>query len=236
MRRVPILRQTWSDIVWCHWPVSPSSVAALLPEGLVPDCFEDTAWVGLIPFTMENLRLPGPLRWLSALAGVHRFGEVNVRTYVKGPDGRTGVWFCTLDSNQWLAVKTANAAFGLPYRMATVRRTVAGATVAWSVLRRGDGASAELVVEVDGQSARPAAPGLERFLVERYALYTTWCGRLFRGELRHEPWRVRPARLQRVDIGTVVAAGFVPDGQPHVLAGEPVDVTVFRLRRVTPRR
>ncbi len=100
--------------MWCHWPVSPDQVQALLPKGLEPDLFEGSAWVGLIPFVMKDLRLPGPLGVLSKFVRVDRFGEVNVRTYVKGPDGRTGVWFCTLDSDRWLAVKTANIFFGLP--------------------------------------------------------------------------------------------------------------------------
>lgn len=226
------MRQTWRDIIWCHWPVPPEHVQALLPQGLVPDLFEGMAWVGLIPFRMNELRLTGPFRLFSTLARVRDFGEVNVRTYVKGPDGRTGVWFCTLDSDHWLAVKTANVFFGLPYRYASTRLERTGDVVKWFDHRRHDDARAALEVRVHDVPSRPASPGLEQFLVERYALYTIWCKTLFRGELRHERWRVRPAAMLRVLTETVRAAGFEVAGEAHVLVGEPVDVSVYRLKRV----
>ncbi len=193
------MRQTWSDIVWCHWAVPAEQVQRILPTGLVPHLFDGMAWVGLIPFSMKNLRLPGPLGVLSRPLRLGRFGEVNVRTYVTGPDGRTGVWFCTLDSDHWLAVKTANIAFGLPYRLARTRFERSGDSLSWASRRQGDHARAELAVRVSAEGSRPAQPGLEEFLVERYALYTTWRGMLFRGELSHDRWQVQPATLERVN-------------------------------------
>jgi uncharacterized protein YqjF (DUF2071 family) len=181
---------------------------------------------------MRDLRLAGPLGPLSRLARVGNFGEVNVRTYVQGPDGKTGVWFCTLDADQWLSVRVANIAFGLPYRYASTELRRDGDTVTWRSQRRGDGARSELVVQPSGIESEAAAVGLEAFLVERYALYTQAFGRLWRGELSHEPWRVRPAQLQHVGIDTVTSAGFLVEGEPHVMVGDPVDVTIYPLRRV----
>ena len=231
-RRLPLLRQTWSNIVWCHWPVDADLVADLLPHGLTPDLYEGQAWVGLIPFAMRDLRLAGPFGPLTRFASTHNFGEVNVRTYVKGPDGKSGVWFCTLDADRWLAVKTANVAFGLPYRHAATSFEAVGARRRWHSQRHDDGARAALDVTVDDQPSRLANPGLEQFLVERYALYTLRRGHLYRGELRHQPWRLRSAQLTTVVTETVAAAGFVLEGAPHILVGEPVDVTIYPLRRV----
>jgi len=231
-RRVPLLRQTWSDIVWCHWAVDPAVVANLLPSGLTPDLYEGQAWVGLIPFAMRDLRLAGPFGALTRIASTHNFGEVNVRTYVKGPDGKTGVWFCTLDADRWLAVKTANIAFGLPYRHAATFFQGTNESRRWRSQRQGDGARAVLDVSLVDEPSRPASPGLEQFLVERYALYTLSRGHLYRGELQHQPWRVRTATVDQVVTETVAAAGVSVGGAPHVLAGEPVEVTIFPLRRV----
>jgi len=164
--------------------------------------------------------------------GVSNFGEVNVRTYVRGPDGLTGVWFCTLDSDRWLAVKTANAAFGLPYRYARTQLVRDGDVVSWYSQRRGDQAIAQLDVIMASEPWRVASSGLEQFFVERYSLYTTWCGLLLRGELHHNSWRVRSATLRHVVTETVEAEGFSVTGEPHVLAGEPVNVTIYPLRRV----
>ena len=149
---------------------------------------------------------------------------------MKGPDGRSGVWFYTLDADPWLAVTTAQLALGLPYRQAKTHIDQVGESRRWTSERRSDHARADLEVEVAAGPARSARSGLERFLVERYALYTTRRGRLWRGELDHEPWRVRDARLIKVQIDTVQAAGFQVRGDAHVLVGDPVSVRVFRVR------
>lgn len=230
-----IMRQTWSDIIWCHWPVPAAQVAAVLPPGLEPELFDQNAWVGLIPFAMSDLRLPGPLAPLSRLAGVDSFGEFNVRTYVTGPDGRSGVWFCTLDADRLLATATARLAFGLPYRWACTNLHRDNTSVTWSSRRRGDGKRAEMSVIPHPGPGRPAATGLEQFLVERYALYSWWNGHLMRGALSHQPWAVRPAQLTHLCSETVTDAGFTVAGSPHLLVGNPVQVTVHPLSRVIPR-
>jgi len=229
------MEQTWSRIVWAHWPVEADEVADLLPPGLVPETFDGSAWVGLVPFQMTNLRLPGPLSRLTATVRVASFGEVNVRTYVRGPDGRTGVWFATLDADRVLAVLAARIAFGLPYRLAVTRfestSPDGSGQLTWSSVRRHDRVRSELLVAPDEEQARPAAAGLEQFLVERYALYSWWHGRLLRGSLSHAPWRVRRARPVRVDSGTVDATGISVRGEPHVLVGEPVEVRIHPFGR-----
>jgi len=221
------MRQTWANIVWCHWPVEPAAVAAVLPDGLTPDLHEGKAWVGLIPFAMEDLRLANCLRFVTRWLRSAYFGEVNVRTYVIGPDGQRGVWFCTLDADSVLGVATANVALGLPYRVATTK--FSGDSHRWDwYSRRRDGAVAALDVRITDEPARAAHAGLETFLLERYALYSVWHGRILRGELHHEPWRVRTATLQNVTTETVEAAGFTVLATPHVLVGDPVEVSVFR--------
>ena len=232
LQRVPVMRQTWSNIVWCHWAVDPQQVKAVIPHGLEPDLFEGQAWVGLIPFSMKNLRVPGPFAILSKLVRVSNFGEVNVRTYVKDSEGRTGVWFCTLDSDDWLAVKTANAAFGLPYRLSTTRLEKNDDSIQWLNQRKGDLAKAELAVKTSDEPWREAALGLEQFLVERYSLYTLRRGKLLRGTLSHKKWNVRSAEIQHLNNETVRIAGFTTTDKPHILVGADVEVTVYPLRRV----
>ena len=229
--RPAIMRQTWSDIIWCHWPVPADQVAAVLPPGLKPQLYDQSAWVGLIPFAMSDLRLPGALAPLSRLAGVGSFGEVNVRTYVIGPDGRTGVWFCTLDADRLLAIVTARLAFGLPYRRARTNLYRDSTSVTWRSRRRGDKRRAEVSVSPGAGPSRPAAPGLEQFLVERYALYAVWHGRLVRGTLSHQPWAIRSAQLTHLCSETVTSAGFTVAGPPHLLVGDPAHVTVHQLSR-----
>src|SRR3982751_5803033 len=91
--RNPFLLQSWDTITFIHWPFDPDDIRPLIPSLLKVDVFDGKAWVGLLPFRVERLRLPGlpPVPWLS------RYPEVNLRTYVRGPDGASGVWFFSLD-------------------------------------------------------------------------------------------------------------------------------------------
>ena len=235
LRRRVLLRQTWANIVWCHWPVSIQEVQSLLPKGLSPDLYDGQAWVGLVPFSMVNLRLPGPWGFLTRWSRSANFGEVNVRTYVRGPDGERGVWFFTLDADSWLGVTTANALLGLPYRVAKTSFTQTDSSRRWTSTRRSDRAQSVLEVEVDSEPARPAAPGLERFLFERYALYSLWHGLILRGELSHRQWRVKPAELLAMNTEIVAAAGLTVSGAPHLFIGESVEVSIHPVRVVRRR-
>ena len=80
----PIMLQGWKDLTYLHWSYDPDAVQQRLPAGLEVDTFADKAWVGLVAFRMERIRLPGT-------PGVPYFGtfpETNVRTYVVDRDGR----------------------------------------------------------------------------------------------------------------------------------------------------
>ncbi len=46
--------QRWSHLVFLHWRVDAAQVAPLLPAGLVPDEFDGSSWVGLIPFVLDR--------------------------------------------------------------------------------------------------------------------------------------------------------------------------------------
>ena len=60
-----------------------------------------------------------------------RFSEMNVRTYVRGPDGHRGIWFLSLDASRLGAVAMARRTYRLPYmwaRMETRRSGASGIT------------------------------------------------------------------------------------------------------------
>src|SRR6266478_2746358 len=48
------MRQTWKRLTFLHWPYDPELVRPLLPEGVELDTFDNTAWVGLVPFEIYN--------------------------------------------------------------------------------------------------------------------------------------------------------------------------------------
>ena len=83
--------QGWHDLASLHWRYDPADVQRLLPAGFRVDTFDGSAWVGLLPFHMRRIRVPG----LPPFGPLSTFPETNVRTYLVDPRGRRGVWFCT---------------------------------------------------------------------------------------------------------------------------------------------
>lgn len=218
------MAQTWSSIVWCHWPVPAEVVARRLPAGLEPDLFDGTAWVGLVPFEMRDLRMVVAGRRLPAVPTTEHFSEVNVRTYVAGRRG-PGVWFDTLDASSRLGSWTARVAWSLPYVPSRIGSSVEADGRAWTI-RRADGTAGAVRAQVGG---RVEGDGLARFLTERYALYARpwWGRRPLWAPVDHPSWSLRSCTDVEVDAGLVRAAGYdVDDHPPHVLAAEPVPVRI----------
>ena len=53
------LEMTWLDGLFAHWPVDPSTVAAALPEGLSVATHDGDAYLGVVPFVMDDIRPRG---------------------------------------------------------------------------------------------------------------------------------------------------------------------------------
>src|SRR5262249_21963745 len=172
-----VMRQTWNDLLFAHWPLTPELLRPLVPQQLALDLFEGSAWVAVTPFHMSDVRtraLPAP-PWLSA------FPELNVRTYVVYR-GTPGVFFFSLDAGRLLAVWGARYGYFLPYPHAHMRVKVSGDEIAYSS-RRLCGS-----VEFRGHY-RPISPprprekgSVEHFLTERYCLFTVARKHVFRGD------------------------------------------------------
>ena len=221
----PAMFQTWSRLLFLHWPVPAEEIQARLPQGLglTVDRFEGTAYVGLIPFVMSGVRPRG----LPALPWLSEFPEINVRTYVTHPVTGPGVWFFSLDAGNPVAVAIARSWFGLPYFRATmseqfemIKNDVATASrprriAYWTERRPGRdqvAAGSRLSYQLDPHaSAAPAPSGsLEEFLVERYRLYCTRRGRLLTGRVRHLPYRLTDIHGLELEDRLLSAAGFGP--------------------------
>ncbi len=147
--------QKWRWLTFLHWRYRPDDISPLLPPGLAPDTYDGSAWIGLTPFLLKGLRAPfmPPMPWIS------RFPEMNVRTYVRGPDGEPGIWFFTLEAARLAAVLGARVAYGLPYRWADMGVRLHGDTVQYTSGRKWPFGSAFANIEVqigEPDSARNA--------------------------------------------------------------------------------
>lgn len=227
-----VMVQKWQDLSYIHWRYDPSEVQALLPSGLEVDTCDGSAWVGLIPFSMRDIGLPGR-------GGIPYFGsfpEVNVRTYVRC-QGIPGVWFFSLDVNRLLPALVARTTYLLPYCWGRAANTRHGNEVNAFVHRRWpDGADTALHLKIGDEIREP--DDLSVFLSARWGLYS----RGFRGDLRyapveHERWPLYSAQLISAHDTLVVAAGLsAPQGEPHVMFSPGVSVRIGLPRRVYLRK
>lgn len=220
------LEMTWRDGLFLHWAVEPAVVDETLPPGLSVATHDGDAYLGVVPFFMDDIRPRGAPIGLS-------FPELNLRTYVDGPSG-PGVYFYSLDAADRVGVTLARRLFSLPYYRAKMRTSHDGETVTIASDRtHGNGSSAtfDATYEPTGERFTPEPGSLAAFLVENYRFYTAG-RRLYRGEIAHEPWTLRPARAT-VRTNTLFAAnGFDrPAGEPIVHYADPISVTADRIRR-----
>jgi hypothetical protein len=66
-----IIRQSWSNLLFTHWPISVDLLRPHIPSSLKIDTFEGTAWLGVVVFIMEGIYLRG----LPALSLTPKFAE-----------------------------------------------------------------------------------------------------------------------------------------------------------------
>ena len=230
-RRV-VMRQSWHDLLFLHWEVEAEELQKLLPPSLTVDTFEGKAYVGLVPFTMTDVR---PI-WSPSIPPMSNFHETNVRTYVHVDGANPGVWFFSLDAANQIAVKIARALWKLPYHFASMSLRKEGNLIRYSTTRLSPPplpANCKVEYEVVGD-VRPALPDtLEFFLAERYLLYAQSGKDLLRGQVYHTPYPLQSAIVKSLEENLVLAAGIhraQTDPLAHYAKG--VNVEVFGLARV----
>jgi len=222
------LHMRWEDLLFLHWRVPPSRLAARLPPGLQLDLHRGEAWIGAVPFRMRAVRLPGSPR----LPGLHDFLELNLRTYVRDRHGRPGVYFFTLDCDRPPVVWAARLGFGLRYRHARMRASppvvpsAVEAGHAVDILSYRAGGGSRFRYRRAGEWRAAADDPLHRFLVERYRLFA-WrpCRRqLWTGVVSHAPYAVAPADAKADCAALFRAQGLSAPRRPadHALVARPV--------------
>lgn len=52
-----LMTQTWTDVVFVHWPVEASSIRSSVPDGMEIDIYGGQAWISVVFFFSEGSRL-----------------------------------------------------------------------------------------------------------------------------------------------------------------------------------
>ncbi|MER6028794.1 DUF2071 domain-containing protein [Streptomyces sp. NPDC001851] len=218
---VPELCARWQTQTFLHWAYPPEEVRRLLPDGLVVDTYEGSAWVSLTPFVMADVRPPG------FPAALPAFEETNLRTYVRGPDGREGLWFLSIEVSA--PVMLAARAIGAPYHLGRLALSRREDVQAYTGTRRGGGPRYRVAVR-PGEPIRPTHRDV--WLTSRWRCFSRRLGMLWETPVEHEPWPLREAHLVDVEETLVSAAGLPPPAaQPLLHFSEGVHGVRFGLSR-----
>lgn len=230
------MQQRWNDLLFAHWPVPAAEMGALLPPTLSVDVYDGSAWVGVVPFWMDQVRYRG----LPAIPGANRFPELNLRTYVRDRTKNTpGVFFFSLDAANPLAVAVARMFFKLPYYWAkmSIEAEEQGKTNGW-FRYKSERRMTERPVQFEARYRSLGKPAekaqMEYFLTERYALFTAdHEGELYQGNIHHMPWPLEQAEAEFRCNNLPEAHGIrLPDTKPLLHYSRELMVYVWDLEPV----
>jgi uncharacterized protein YqjF (DUF2071 family) len=223
--------QTWLDLLFAHWRLPPAVLERVVPSQLPLDTFEGDAWLGVTPFVVSGLRLRGT----PPVPRISTFPEINVRTYVT-VDGRPGIYFLSLDAGSWAAVRAARLTYRLPYFRSLTSAEVEDGTVRYEAQRvSGDGPPASFVATYGSAGGLlPIRDGsLERWLTERYCLYTLdRRQRVQRADIHHPRWPLQPAEATIKRNTMAEPFGIELEGEPLLHLSRRQDVVIWPLQAV----
>jgi uncharacterized protein len=229
--------QRWNDLLLAHWPVLVASLAPLVPTGLQVDTFQGVAWLGVMPFWINRIRVRG----MPPLPGTSGFPDLGLRTYVREEQtGRQGVYYLSLDASNLLAVAAGRVFFHLPYHWAKMRmerqaerefsfyshRRFAARPIIFRARYRGLGPTAKLAEN------RPGT--LEYFLLERDCLFScNRTGQLIRASLRQvaSPLEEAEAEIERNDLASALGIEL-PKQEPVLYYSRRLAAYVWPAERV----
>lgn len=233
-----VMRQTWRNLLFAHWSFPPAAMRSLVPGALPLDTYGGQAWLGVVPFSMQDVHPRG----LWSVPGLSHFPELNVRTYVTLREGgveKPGVYFFSLDAGNPVAVALARRFFLLPYFNAKMRsREKRDGAVEYRSQRTHAGAAPanfRAAYRPTGSVYLSKPGSLEHWLTERYALYTVdGKGRPYVGEIHHIQWPLQPAEaeLGAAELVGASAALRLPSAPPLLHFARRIDMAAWALRPV----
>lgn len=185
--------QEWNRVLFMHWKVPANDLQQLLPANLTLDTHNNTAWISLVPFTMEKIRPNG----IPAFTPISNFHEINVRTYVIA-DNNPGVYFLNIEASKYLSARIAKALSGLPYEQAKMERQYTHVGFGYTSLNKRKGF--ELSASFDVGEHIEEKSVLDFWLTERYCLYLDTRGSLYRYDIHHRPWNLRRTDIHSLKI------------------------------------
>lgn len=227
---MPVMENKWRNLLFLHWEFDASEIQKTLPPGLYVDTFQGKAYVGIIPLFIHDVRVKGVPSFLIP-SNISDLLELNLRTYVYDEEGTPGVWFYTLEANNWLAVQMASRFLSLPYFYSQINASVGpDHKVSFLWQRPQTNFSSQFDYQPTGEQFTANDPeSLEFFLVERYALFAYTGSKIISGRVHHVPYPISKANVTSwnnalFEVGRLAKPERQPD---HILFSPGVNVEIF---------
>lgn len=228
--RNPIMTQSWDDLLFLHWQCDPQEVQALLPLGLTVDTFDSKAYIGIIGFKMNRVRVFN----LPALPWLSYFNELNVRVYVLNQNGEPGVYFLSLDCDRWPAVTIAKNFFGLNYVFTQIKFQQKNDIYHLQAARNTQLPPAEFKWRINNSTTQAVPGSLTFHLTERYNFYISKNNKIWKGQVHHEPYELHETECLAYSESPLAWNNFSAPGRPpdliHACRG--VKIKAFSLVEV----
>lgn len=185
----------WLRLINITYAVDPALLLPHLPAGLELDCIGGRAFIGLVPFSFEKVRVRGfaiPLHTC--------FPEMNLRFYVKHASGRGVVFIreCVPKAAvAWLAKKKYNEPYIKTPMKEITAMTTSGLLVRHELMRHGQRYTVE--AETEGAAFLPAESSYDHYFKELMLGFGKGHdGKTKRYRVEHPAWDV--FRLRRLSI------------------------------------
>lgn len=187
----PVMKQTWNNLLFANWQVDEQFLRREVPSRLALDRHNGKCWITVTPLEMDNVGLTGP----GSLFAFKPFLELNLRTYVIH-NGRPGVFFFSLETNNALAARAARLWYHLPYYRALMTMEKAE-TFRFSSSRNlpiAGEARFSCDYALRGKPFESKRGSIEEWLTERYCLFSIdRRDRVMSAGIRHRRWLLQRA-------------------------------------------
>ncbi|SOC05912.1 hypothetical protein SAMN05880501_104137 [Ureibacillus xyleni] len=180
-----MLKQTWENSLFIHYPVKKELLEQLIPLELSVDTFNGVGWVTIVPYYIRDQRGKG----MPPVPGISEFPGYNLRTYVKG-NGKPGVYFFYLAAANIVAARLAKTFFRLPYKFEKMKMSKGNEGVHF------ESNYLKCQYEQVNNPFSPKKGSLDEWLLERYCLYTVSKGVVFQCNIVHPSWVLYEANVE----------------------------------------
>ncbi|MDP5274186.1 YqjF family protein [Chengkuizengella axinellae] len=230
-----VMKQTWNDLLFAHWPIRVNDIRDHIPASLTIDTFDGFAWIGVVPFHMSNIRM----RFLPPVPFASSFPEINVRTYVKFK-GKAGVFFFSLDAMNHLAVYIARKLFSLNYYYAQIVHSNHSDTYYYESKRMDKDKVLTGFTGVYKPISKPfrsTRDSIDYWLTERYCLFCNDEKYLYRGDIHHVPWQLQHVDADITNNSMTLPIGInLPLEKPIFHFSKKLDALLWSLTKVADFR